>query len=434
MATRHRSQTAIGAAAFIGMIVSSPALLSVNPLLLTPTTTEFGWGRAVISSAYLVAAPVTALLYVLVGRLLDRFGARRVLIPGYVLCGSATALLSQLDGSVAQLLLLKTLASACATLPTGVAVGKVVSRHFTTNRGAMLGLCLGAGGGLGMTLMPIVGAHLLETFGWRGTYVGIGAIAMLIGVPAALFLPDDSPARRDPAEDATAMPAPALPGLALAPALRTRAAWILLVTALLACLVLNGTLAHLAAIMTDSRLNGQQAALALSIYAMAMMAAQFGIGFLLDRYNSPRIGIPVFIVVLSGVALLHVGGGMPTLYLGALLVGAGAGSEYGILPYMITRFFGLRSFGSLYGLVYATAAIGTGIGPFAMGLAFDAAHSYAWALTLFEVVVATIIVLLLRLPPYVYAADGSLMMPDRPAGGADRPLAMATAPPPRPAS
>jgi cyanate permease len=138
-----------------------------------------------------------------------------------------------------------------------------------------------------------------------------------------------------------------------------------------------------------------------------MMVGQFGVGFLLDRFHSPRIGIPVFAIVLAGIALLHVGASMPSLYLGAALVGAGAGSEYGILPYMITRFFGLRAFGSLYGLIYATAAIGTGIGPYAMGLTFDVSGSYSAALTLFEVVVVAIILLIWRMPTYAFQADGT---------------------------
>jgi MFS family permease len=404
MAQIARSQAAIAIAAFIGMTVSSPAVLSVNGLLLTSITAEFGWGRATISTAYLVAAPIMAALYLVVGPVLDRFGARRLLLVGYLLFGASMALLSQLNGSVAQLLLLKALATSCATLPTGVAFGKVVSRHFTTHRGKMLGLCLGAGGGLGMTVMPLIGAQLLAGFGWRGTYVGVGIIAILIGIPAALSLPADGP--QAIAKAAT----PVASGVDARSALRDPSYIILLVTTLLACMVLNGTLAHIAAIMTDNGLTATEGALALSTYAAAMMAAQFGIGFLLDRIPSPRLALPVFLVVLAGVALLHVGHGSRfTLLLGAALVGAGAGSEYGLLPYMLTRFFGLRAFGTLYALIYSTSAIGTGIGPYAMGLAYDWAGSYSRALFLFEAAIVVIVLLLWRLPRYVFAADGRRM-------------------------
>jgi MFS family permease len=397
------SRVGIGAAAFIGMTVSAPAIFSVNPLLLTPIATEFGWGRATLSSAYLVAAPIMALLYLIVGPALDRFGVRRLVIPGYLAFGVATALLSQLTGSIAQLLALKVLATACGTLVTGVAFGKVVSRHFTANRGLMLGFCLGAGGGLGMTVIPLIGAQILAEWGWRGTYLSVGLFTIIIGLPAAFALPRDSQ-REEPGNLQAANP-----GLDAKVALGTSAFHIMLITTLLACMVLNGTLAHTAAIMTDAGLSPHEAAGALSIYAGAMMIGQFSIGILLDRISSPRIALPVFIMVLAGVSCLHFGSGKGALYVGAALVGAGAGSEYGMLPYMLTRFFGIRAFGTLYGFIYAISAIGTGIGPFGMGLAFDFTHSYGRALYIFEAATLLIIALLWRLPAYVFAPDGSVL-------------------------
>lgn len=408
MAAFSEPKIRIGLAAFTGMTVSAPAIYSINPLLLAPMTAEFGWGRATISSAYLVSAPVMALLYVFVGPALDRFGVRRIVIPGFILFGAATALLSQLTGSLAQLLLLKILATATGTLVTGVAFGKVVSRHFTANRGVMLGFCLGAGGGLGMTVMPLIGAWILMAFDWRATYVGVALLTVLIGLAASLALPKDAP------DGSAASPAARLPGVDARAALREPSFILLLVTTLLACMVLNGTLAHTAAIMTDSGLSPGEAAAALSIYAAAMVCGQFGIGFLLDRVTSPRLAIPVFFIVLAGVLCLHFGEGRTMLFLGAALVGAGAGSEYGLLPYMLTRFFGLRAFGTLYGLIYAVSAIGTGIGPFGMGLAFDLTQSYGRALLIFEAATLVIIALLWRLPPYAFTAGG-----ERVASGGD---------------
>ena len=184
-----RQQYTVGIASFIGMTVSAPALLSTTPLLLEPTSHEFGWGRAVLSMALLIASPLAAISYVVIGRLLDAFGARRILIPGYLLCGLSFMLMSRLSGSVPQLIALQILSTLCGTFVTGIAFGNIISRYFSANRGTLLGLCLGAGGGFGMTVMPLIGAALLEYGGWRLTYFGIGAIAIAIGLPAALALP-----------------------------------------------------------------------------------------------------------------------------------------------------------------------------------------------------------------------------------------------------
>ena len=396
--------------AFIGMTVSAPALASSVPLLLEPTAREFGWGRATISLAYMVAAPLAAISYLFVGRLLDRFGARRILIPGFILCGLSYMLLTQLNGSVTQLLILKTISSLCGTLPTGVAFGNIISRYFTGRRGTVLGLCLGAGGGLGMALLPLLGAFLLESWGWRSTYLGIGLVAVLVGLPAALLLPgnapDRSPAQQDARVGQAVAPEAGL-GMDSRSALRHLAFLLLLATTFLTCMVINGIGAHMAAIMTDHGMTHALAATALSIYAMMMMAGQFGIGILLDRTNTPRIAIPVFTVVLAGVALLHLSSGPVGLFLGAALIGAGAGSEYGILPYFITRFFGVRSFGFLYGGLYAIAALGTGLGPYLMGLSFDLSGRYGIALVAFEITILLVILIVSRFPAYGYDVTGS---------------------------
>ncbi|WP_404712814.1 MFS transporter [Sphingomonas sp. MMS24-J13] len=397
-----RQQLTVGIASFIGMTVSAPALLSTTPLLLEPTSHEFGWGRATISMALLIASPLTALSYILIGRLLDLFGARRILIPGYVLCGGSMMLMSQLNGSITQLIVLQVFSMLCGTLVTGIAFGNIISRYFSTNRGTLLGLCLGAGGGLGMTVMPLIGAALLEHGGWRTTYFGVGLIGLLLGLPAALALPRHRPPATAEAPTNVAV----AEGLEGKVAIFKPAYLLMLGATCLTCMVINGIGGHMAAIMTDHGMTHTMAAAALSVYAGSMMAAQFGIGMLLDKLQTRRIIIPVFGIVLCGVVALQFSTSTAGLFLGAAMIGAGAGSEYSILPYFLTRLFGVRAFGLLYGTIYAIAAVGTGIGPFAMGKAFDITGSYSTALTAFEAALLISIVLMLFLSPYRYAANG----------------------------
>ena len=392
----------IGIACFIGMMFSSAAVLSVNPLLLTPTIDEFGWGRATYSSAQLVSSPVMALMFLLVGPALDRFGAKRLLQLGFVLFGAATALLSQLNGSIPQLLALKVLVIACASLPTGVAFGKIIANHFSERRGTMLGLCLGGGGGLGMMVMPIIGAQVLEAEGWRATYVAVGMIGLVVGLAATMLLPNDRP----PARSDTHFSAPLLPGLTGREAMVTSPFLLLAAGAFLSCMVLNGTLAHLGAIMSDAGMAPSEAALALSVYAFAMICGQFGIGLLLDRISTPKIFIPVLCLALAGIAMLYFGSGKLAAVVGAACIGAAAGSEYSLLPYMLTRYFGLRSFGQLYGLIYSASALGTGLGPVTMGGAFDMTGSYDNALAIFAAALVAVIVLFVWLRPYSFTASG----------------------------
>lgn len=387
------------------MALSSPPIFSIHPLLLTPITEEFGWTRATFSSADLIGAPLMGCLFILVGRAVDRYGARNVLIPGYLLFGLSTALLSQLTSSVALFLVLRIVATAFGALPTGVAFAKVISQHFSRNRGLMLGFCLGIGGGLGMTVFPLVAAYLLGAFGWRETYLIVGLVVAALGVPIAWALPHRAPGE-------TSQQAASMTGASSGEAIRSPAFLMLVVATFFSCMAINGTGAHLAALVTDRGASQTQAAAALSIYASSMMAAQFAVGLLLDRFSTPRIAVVIFTVVAAGVTLLLLASTTPAVLLGAALMGAGAGSEYSMLPYMLTRFFGLRAFGLLYGIIYSAGAIGTGIGPYLMGLSFDLSGSYARTLTLFAIFIVLLIVMVSRLPRYRYASDGT----DQPPG------------------
>jgi MFS family permease len=394
------SSVRIAMAAFAGMIVSSPAIYSVNPLLLTPMAKDFGWGRGTLTSVYAVTAPLTAILFLVAGTLFDRFGVRRLLLACYVLFGCAVASLSLLDGSLLQFMAIRSLVAAVGTAITGVAYGKVVSHYFTTNRGLMLGLCLGVGGGLGMTIMPLIGGEIFAHYGWRGTYVGLGLIAIVCGLPAALALPRDDHA----AKAATGATLPG--GLSAREAFRSPAFLILLAMTLIACVAINGSFAHLAAVMTDAGLSSSDAAIGLSVYAASLMCAQFGIGWLLDRLPSSRLATLIFLVPLVGFYLLYSGTTKPILFLSAALLGAASGSEFGMLPYFLPRFFGLRVFGTLYGFIYAAAMLGTGIGPYLIGLSFDGSGSYGQAMILCEAGGLLTIAIMAALPPYRFTATG----------------------------
>lgn len=270
----------------------------------------------------------------------------------------------------------------------------------------MLGFCLGGGGGFGIMIMPLIGAQVLDHAGWRLTYVAVGAIAAVIGLIATALLPPDVPA----GDNAGADKSKSLTRYGIEGRVARKSTTFLMLIAgtLLTCMVLNGTLNHLAAILTDAGMTNTEAALAMSVYAFAMIVGQFGIGVLSDRFGTPRIFLPVLGVALAGLFFLHGSPGKLAALAGAACIGASAGSEYGLLPYMVTRYFGQRSFGQLYGLIYAAAAMGTGIGPYAMGAAYDLTGSYDDALLTFGCAVIAVIVLFARLPRYTFAPSGAV--------------------------
>jgi MFS family permease len=77
-----------------------------------------------------------------------------------------------------------------------------------------------------------------------------------------------------------------------------------------------------------------------------------------------------------------------------------------MIAFLTSRYFGLRRFGQLYGLLFAIFTVGPAIGPYVMGLSFVRLHSYAPALILFSLAMGVASALILCLGPYKYPAKG----------------------------
>ncbi|MEP7243711.1 MAG: MFS transporter [Gammaproteobacteria bacterium] len=396
-----KSRIAIGS--FIGMIVSVyPILFTSFPVLLQPISAEFGWGRSTLSLALLFTTTTATILYPFVGRALDRWGSRAILLPGFLAFGLAISALSLINGSTTQLFLLYILAGACSTLTAGLAFGRALSRAFESNRGLMLGVCLGVGGGLGAAIMPLYTHWLVEAFGWRGAFLGLALAPLLVGVPTVFFLIHES-LRSSGAAAALVY------GHHLKEALRSANYWIVLAGIFIVNIVVGGLFGHFVAVASDLHVSSGTAASMLSAASVATLIGQFGIGIGLDRVKTPRLAFATFAAILGGALCIHHAHSAGLLFVGVVLIGLGSGSEYGLLPYFLTRLFGLRSFGQLYGIIYAASAVSYGLGPYVMGWTFDNLHSYQLAFIAFELALALGLALLFGLRRYTYSPEGNLM-------------------------
>ncbi len=351
----------VGMASFLGMMVSVyPILISPFGVFLQPVSKEFGWGRDVMPTALFIATTTVTCLYPIVGRLLDRFGPRAILLPGFAFFGLAVCALSQISKSTALLYGLFMIAGACSALPTGMAFARLISRNFVENRGLVLGICLGVGGGAGAALAPLAAYALIDQFGWRAAYIGLGMAPLLIGLPITYFYvrtPKAAASVQDTYEF----------GLTLPQAAGQASFWILVAGIFIINIMMGGIIGHFVAMATDRGVSERDAAGLLSLASVATLAGQFAIGLALDRVRTPILIFPVLALLLMGLTIIHHSTSTYLLALGIILMGLGAGSEYGLLPYFITRFFGLKTFGQLYGIIYASSSVSFGFGPVFMG-------------------------------------------------------------------
>jgi MFS family permease len=183
-------------------------------------------------------------------------------------------------------------------------------------------------------------------------------------------------------------------------ALRTRAFWILVATLFLSSIAANGAIAHLAALLTDRGLEAGTAAWIAAALGGASLGGRLLTGYLLDRFRGPLISCLLLAAMAAGILLLAYAHTFAAGLAAALLIGLGLGGEADVTPYLLSRYFGLGSFSTLYGLTWTFYAIAGGLGPVLLGRVFDSTASYTLVLSLLAIPTALSAILMLWMPPY----------------------------------
>lgn len=162
----------------------------------------------------------------------------------------------------------------------------------------------------------------------------------------------------------------------------------------------NGAITHLSALLTDRGVAASQAAIALSAMGAASLLGRIVTGWLLDRYFAGRVAFALLLVAAIGTFVLSWANSLATGALAAMCIGFGMGGEADVTPYLLSRYFGLRSFSTLYGLTWTAYAFAGAVGPWIMGRAFDMTGSYESLLVVLALLVSVVAMLMLLLPSY----------------------------------
>lgn len=359
-------------------------------VLLKPLEAEFGWSRQAISSAYAVMAVTSALAAPLVGRWLDRFGPRRVMVPCLVVVGGAFASLTLLTARLWHLYLVFAVIGAAVVGVTALGYSRAVSTWFDRRRGLALALVL-AGGALGAIVHPPTTQALIDVAGWRSACLALGAAMVAVGVSNVVLFVRERPATRAAASPASA-------GSSVGEALGSRIFWTLILMVFGSTLAMNGAIVHLAPLLSDRGASPGRAAIAVSAMGGASLCGRLLTGWLLDRFSGPRISCALLVVAALGTLLLSGAPGFALGVLAAVLIGAGSGGELDVAPYLLSRYFGLRSLSVLYGLAWTAMGLAGAAGPILLGRAFDTTGSYETLLVRLAFGMLAVAALMLTLP------------------------------------
>lgn len=354
-------------AAHLGTMVSFGSLFVFTfGVFLKPVAAEFGWSREEISRGFAVAAMTVAVASPFLGHALDRWGPRRVVLPCFAAFAAGLFLLGRIGGRLAEFYAACFLIGAAGNGTTQMGYGGAVASWFTRRRGLALA-CVMAGVGIGSLAHPVIAERLIAGYGWRSAYVVLAATVLLIGIPpSALWLRRRESPRGQRRRG----------GMGVREPLARCEFWLLVAVLFLGSLAVNGTLTHMAAHLTDRGMTAAEAALATGILGVANLFGRLMTGWLLDRYFGPRLSALLLVSMAAGFLVLLGARTAPAAALAAVLIGVGLGGEADVTPYLLSRYFGLSSFSTLYGVTWTFYALAGGIGPVLFGRAFDSSGGY----------------------------------------------------------
>jgi predicted MFS family arabinose efflux permease len=250
------------------------------------------------------------------------------------------------------------------------------------------------GASLGAMILPVFAQSIISRSGWRTAYASLGGLALLLGLPLSWRYIRE----RGVVENKSAPIAHS--GMTWQQGLRSSAFWIITAILFVSSISMNGAITHLSALLTDRGLTAGNAALCAAVLGGSSLIGRVVVGWLLDRFFGPRVALVINLITALGIFLLARATSFPAGCLAAALIGVGAGGEAAITPYLLTRYFGLRAFSTLYGLTWTFYAAAGAIGPVILGRAFDATGSYASLLILLATALGLAAVTNLLLPRY----------------------------------
>ncbi|MGD2269261.1 MAG: MFS transporter [Desulfobacterales bacterium] len=392
------------------LFVSSGIGFYGHGVILDPLRTAHGWSKATISSAVTLYFLTAGIMGMLIGRQIDKYGPKGVLIFGSIAIGSGFFFLS-LVAAVWQLYaiyLLMAIGFSCTSL---VPVNTLITNWFIRKRGFAMSLTntgLSAGG---IVLVPFA-SYLISDWGLKITLPILGATFWVVIIPTAIFFikqrpsdlhqfPDGSPPETlSPDKSARShSQAAQLRVWSRTQALHTAAFWSIVVAFLLA---LSGQIAFLVHQVSflSQYLGISGAARAVSVTAAASIVGRLFLGTFVDRCDKRYVIMVCFLIQAIAVITLAYYSEAVILYLSTFAFGLTMGSIIMLQSLIIGECFGRVSFATVSGVAGLFTMSGAAFGPTIAGFIYDATQSYRVAFTIFAALsTIAIFVILFAKPP-----------------------------------
>ena len=386
----------LGAA--LGMLAGyAPLFNATAGVFVRPLAAEFGWGRSQASLSYAALMFGLAVVSPIVGAMMDRFGIRRVIVCSAIVFGLATAAMSLQNGSMLMWVALSVVVGVSGAATSVLGYLAVLPQWFDRRLGLALGIAM-CGLGAGTVILPITAQFLVTTFGWRMAYVGLGAGSVVLSLVACGLLRE----RFSGSRGAKHVPQ----GVALAVAMRSYRLWAIWRVFVLSSAATLSLGPHLPSLFADRGFDAAMAARSASMVGVGLLVGRLLTGLLIDKIHAPLVASVFFIGGAVGVFLLRGTHDYAALLVATTLIGLTIGAEGDLISYLVRSYFGLTSFGSLFGIAFSGYGLGAVIGPIGLGAWFDRHGSYDVPLLVLPWMLLAAAALVLSLGRYKAGAEG----------------------------
>lgn len=390
----------IALVATLGMIMTSPGQTYIVSIFIEYFIHELEISRSVISSMYTGATLGGSFALPFVGRLIDRHGARRVVLVVSVAFGSACLYLGWVQNAVMLglgFLAIRFLGQGSL----GLVSMNVINQWWISRRGMLMGISGVCVSLLGLGLFPVAVNHIIQDIGWRSTYIALGLLLIFGMAPLGYLFFRDRPEQVGLLPDgrkAVPVTEEGMPEVALednwtpAEALRTPAFWVVAGSAGTISMLSTGLVFHLVSIFGDQGLDANTAASVFVPLSVTMAIVNFGGGVLADKVPVRLLLITALVAMAGSLFLAMQLGSYAMVVVFGVVLGATSGFYRVIMSVLWANYFGRLHLGSIMGTAQTIAIAGSALGPMPIGIARDLLGNYEAVLLWSMVVPAFFIV------------------------------------------
>ena len=334
------------------------------------------WSRGEVQFAFTIMSLMALFTAPSVGWMVDRFGPRSVALVSLVgffigcltLSLTGTNLIYYYTGWAVLAVL------GAGTLP--ITWTTLINKWFTINRGLALGITL-SGTGIAASVAPSYASWLITQYDWQTAYLLLGATSTAIALPMVYLFFHYPIAVTKTNYDQGNTPDLSEIGLSLKEAVSGYKFWILSISIIFVSGSIAGLITNIVPLLTDKSLSVIEASGYTGLIGISVIIGRLGIGYLMDRIWAPLIAaIFLTLPAIGAMMLVNIELQPLLLSISIILIGLAAGAEIDLFAYLSSRYFGLKNYGVIYGIIFMIFSVSAGIAPAVFGFSFDRYGSY----------------------------------------------------------